>query len=134
MINFKNDDKLSFGKSLIWGTGFSYLITAILVIISALVITFSDVKVSTVLVIATVVISIASTVGGYMAAKIKGSSPLPVGLATGFVFYITIAVISALVTSASFSELFLLRLILCVVLAGVGAVLKTLKRSNKGYI
>ena len=134
MKNFRENSNSGFGKSLLWGVGIAYAVMAALVFVGALVMTVLDVSLTAVSVIATIALSIAALVGGFISAKIKGSSPLPVGLAAGFVFYLTVAVIAAAVTKGSFSSLFLLRMALCVVLAGVGAVLQSLKRSNKGYI
>ncbi len=96
--------------------------------------TFLDVSATAISVIATAAISVAALLGGFMAAKRKGSSPLPLGLATGFIFYLSVAIIAAIVTKGSFSSLFILRMALCVVLAGVGAVLETFKKSKNSYI
>lgn len=131
---FHENGNNSFLKSLLFGVVIAYAAMAALVVIGALVMTFLDVSVTTISVIATAAISVAALLGGFMAAKRKGSSPLPIGLATGFVFYLTVAIVAAIVTKGSFSSLFILRMALCVVLAGVGAVLETFKKTKNGYI
>lgn len=131
---FNENGNNSFFKSLLFGVVIAYAAMLILTTAGAVIMTFLDVSAAAISVIATSAISVAALLGGFMAAKRKGSSPLPLGLATGFIFYLSVAIIAAIVTKGSFSSLFILRMALCVVLAGVGAVLETFKKSKNGYI
>lgn len=131
---FNENGNNSFFKSLLFGVVIAYAAMLILTTAGAVIMTFLDVSAAAISVIATAAISVAALLGGFMAAKRKGSSPLPLGLATGFIFYLSVAIIAAIVTKGSFSSLFILRMALCVVLAGVGAVLETFKKSKNGYI
>lgn len=131
---FNENGNNSFLKSLLFGVVIAYAAMLILTTAGAVIMTFLDVSATAISVIATAAISVAALLGGFMAAKRKGSSPLPLGLATGFIFYLSVAIIAAIVTKGSFSSLFILRMALCVVLAGVGAVLETFKKSKNGYI
>lgn len=131
---FNENGNNSFLKSLLFGVVIAYAAMLILTTAGAVIMTFLDVSAAAISVIATAAISVAALLGGFMAAKRKGSSPLPLGLATGFIFYLSVAIIAAIVTKGSFSSLFILRMALCVVLAGVGAVLETFKKSKNGYI
>ena len=131
---FNENGNNSFLKSLLFGVVIAYAAMLILTTAGAVIMTFLDVSAAAISVIATAAISVAALLGGFMAAKRKGSSPLPLGLATGFILYLSVAIIAAIVTKGSFSSLFILRMALCVVLAGVGAVLETFKKTKNGYI
>ncbi len=65
--------------------------------------------------------------------KIRFARPV-MGAVTGLAFYISVALVSVIITRSGLSSLFIWRLILTVAASSIGSVIGALKQSNKKMI
>ncbi len=120
--------------SLLFGIVMGFASLFVILLLFSLITTLADLGDVAISVLSTVAIVISSFICGFLSAKRLGSKALIIGVVSGFVFYITVAIISLITTKDSFSSLFLIRLALSVVMSAVGAIVATQKKSNKNII
>jgi putative membrane protein (TIGR04086 family) len=129
-----NNAKQSFAISMGIGIAVGYIVLFLMLMLSALLLVLTDMPDGTAVVLSTVSLALAGFLCGLVSSKILGSKALIVGLLSGFVFYVTVALISAVVTKGEFTSLFILRLILATAMSGVGSVVGAFRKSNKHII
>lgn len=114
------------------GTGFAALM--ILLCVFAFIMLKADLGDGTANALSTVALIVSSTMCGFVSSKKLGSRIMIIAPFSGFVFYLTVAVIGAALTKESLGKLFVIRLLLCVVFAGVGALLGVIKQNRRNII
>ncbi len=112
--------------------GFAVMLLSLL--ISAFIMLKADMGDTAANVISTVVLMLSAFVCGFVSSKIMASRVMLIAPFAGFIFYLTVAVIGAAVTKSTFGKLFLLRMLLCIILAALGAFLCAVRKQNKKYI
>lgn len=112
--------------------GYTVLISALL--ISAVIMAAAKMTSGAAVTMATVSLAAAGLAAGFASSKKFGSRAVVIGTLTGSVFYLTVAVISLIITGGGLSSLFILRLCLTVAAALAGSILSTVRKSGKNMI
>lgn len=135
MKNVLNDKSSgSFVRSVVFGIIAGYVSLALLLVICAVLLLLADTGDVAIGVAATVILVIAGLVCGLVSAKKLGSKALIIGLLSGLCFYLTVSVVSLLVSGGGVSSLFLIRLLLTTSSAGIGGFLSATKKKTKSFI
>lgn len=106
----------------------------LILMVFSLIVTVADLNLSVASILSTVSIVASSFICGFFAAKKMGCKALIIGALSGVVFYLLITLVSLIITKNGLSSTFILRASLSVVLACVGAIFGTRKKSNKSII
>ena len=111
-----------------------YIALFVLLFISAIIMTAAKLTAGAAVIMATVSLCAAGLFAGVVSSKKYGSRVLVMGTVTGLAFYISVALISVIITRSGLSSLFVWRLILTVAASSIGSVIGALKQSNKKMI
>lgn len=112
--------------------GYTVLISALL--ISAVIMAAAKLTSGAAVTMATVSLAAAGFVAGFASSKKFGSRAVIIGTLTGSVFYLTVAVISLIITGGGVSSLFVLRMCLTIAAALVGSIFGAVRKSSKNMI
>lgn len=111
-----------------------YIALFVLLFISAIIMTAAKLTAGAAVIMATVSLCAAGLLAGVVSSKKYGSRVLVMGAVTGLAFYISVALVSVIITRSGLSSLFIWRLILTVAASSIGSVIGALKQSNKKMI
>ena len=106
-------------KPYLIAVGAGALVTAVLLLLFALL----DMPSAASVALSTVAAALGALVSGFTAAKLKGCKGLVNGLIAGGILFAVILVISMCVSAAQFTMLTPARLIVCLLMAGIGGVM-----------
>ena len=135
MKNNFNGNKKSQGLSaILWGVVWGALTLLLLTLLFALIMSIAEMSSSVGKVFSILILAVCSFVSGCIGSKKAEEKRLILGFSSGVLMYFIVAVISMAVSQNTVTATFLLRLLICAVSSGVGAVFVTLKKSNKKYI
>ncbi len=121
-------------RAMILGIVSGFLLGLLLLMIFALIISSAGLGSAFIKVASVIILGGSAFICGIVAAKKAEEKKLIIGFLTGILFYLVVAVISMAVTKNTFTTAFLLRMMICAVASGVGALIVTLRSSNKRYI
>lgn len=110
-------------KPYLIAVGAGALVTAVLLLLFALLMTAVDMPSAASVALSTVAAALGALVSGFTAAKLKGCKGLVNGLIAGGILFAVILVISMCVSTAQFTMLTPARLIVCLLMAGIGGVM-----------
>lgn len=129
MKNYDVDAK-TFLKAAGIGAGVSHISAVILMVVFALVISSVDMGDTAIQVISFVILALSAFLGGFLAAKILKCKALFVSLASGGIYYLSLAVLSAAVSIESFGKMFLIKLALTAVFSALGGIVTAFKEKT----
>ena len=130
----KGDQKTNFAISAVFGIVIGFAVILCLMLLSSFIMASTGVSAGSAKVITVIILCVSALVCGYSSAKRLKSKVLIIGAVSGALFYFTISVISAAVTKSGFTRVFLVRLIISVIAAAVGAFLSTVSGRKNKYI
>ena len=116
------------------GVAVGFVSMLLLISVFALIMLKADLGEGMSNVLSTVALLASALVCGYVSSKKLGSRLMLVAPFSGFVFYLIVAIIGMATTHQAIGKQGFIRLLLCVVFAGVGAFLGALKGSKKTVI
>ena len=120
----------SFLKSLALGVLAGYISSILLMLVFSILMTVVDISTGAVKIISLVILIVASFICGFFASKKLQSRAVIIGVTSGLAYYLTLAVISAIVTGGGFTKMFFVKLAIAVVLSIIGGIVGTLKKSQ----
>ena len=130
----KNNNSHLLIKSVAFGMLAGYLIAAVLMSIAALVMTASDIGDGGAKAMSLAALALSSFVCGFVSTKLLGSKAFVSGLTAGMVYYLSLAVISAIVTGGGFTKMFFIKLVIALTMSITAAILATFKKNEKNWI
>ncbi len=133
-MKFKENSSGSLIKPMIFGILVSLACVFLLSLISAFLLTASGAVGGAVKIFSVVVLGISAFIGGVVSSKIAPKQKLMLGLGSGALFYLTVALISVAVTKNPLSSTFIVRLAICTVAAVLGALLTVFLTDKNKYI
>lgn len=113
------------------GVCVGFISMLLLISVFALIMLKADLGEGMTNVLSTVALLVSALVCGYVSSKKLGSRLMLVAPFSGFVFYLIVATIGMATTHQAIGKQGFIRLLLCVVFAGVGALLGALKGNRK---
>ena len=134
MNNMYGEKKSTFIFSVLLGVGVGFGVLFLLVLLTSAVLSAIELGAGIINILAVIILGVSSFVSGFVSAKKNNSKLLIVGFFAGLVFYLFVAVVSAAITKNSFTSIFLLRLIVCVVSSIAGSILTTVSHRKQKYI
>ena len=120
----------SFLKSLALGVLAGYISSILLMLVFSILMTVVDISTGAVKIISLVILVISSFICGFFASKKLQVKAIIVGFSSGISYYLTLAVISAIITGGGFTKMFFVKLALAVVFSIIGGIVGTLKKSQ----
>ena len=120
----------SFLKSLALGVLAGYISSILLMLVFSILVTVVDISTGAVKIISLVILVISSFICGFFASKKLQVKAIIVGFSSGISYYLTLAVISAIITGGGFTKMFFVKLALAVVFSIIGGIVGTLKKSQ----
>ena len=120
----------SFLKSLALGVLAGYISSILLMLVFSILMTIVDISTGAVKIISLVILVISSFICGFFASKKLQVKAIIVGFSSGISYYLTLAVISAIITGGGFTKMFFVKLAIAVVFSIIGGIVGTLKKSQ----
>ena len=120
----------SFLKSLALGVLAGYISSILLMLVFSIFMTIVDISTGAVKIISLVILVISSFICGFFASKKLQVKAIIVGFSSGISYYLTLAVISAIITGGGFTKMFFVKLAIAVVFSIIGGIVGTLKKSQ----
>lgn len=127
MLN--NDSKVLF-KAAGLGVLISYVASAVLMLLSSIVMTLVDFGDCAANIFSIVILAVSSLFCGFTASKILKGRGITVGALSGLIYYISLAVISAIMTGGGFTKMFFIKFIISVLLSVIGGIVAGINQKN----
>lgn len=125
----KNSDVRAtvFLKSAALGGGIAHILALVLIVIAALVVSSVNANETAISIISLCILCLSAFFGGFSAAKILKCKALFVSLAAGGFYYLSLALLSAAISTDSFGKMVLLKLLLTALFSALGGIVTTFK-------
>lgn len=121
----------SFLKSAGLGVLAGYISSILLMLFFSILMTFIDISTVAVKVISLVILVVSSFVCGFFASKKLQSKALIIGAGSGLAYYLTLAVVSAIITGGGFTKMFFVKFIIAILLSVIGSILASLNQKSE---
>ena len=127
MLN--NDSKFLF-KSAALGVLIGYVSSVLLMLLFAVLMTLVDFDDGIANTFAIITLAISSFFCGFSSSKILKGRAITVGAISGLVFYISLAVVSAIITGGGFTKLFFVKFAISFLLSVIGGIVAGLNQKS----